>query len=74
MRPQAKIAMLMPTLGNFRFYRARAKLNEIIFDLIDDARDVLANDANHGHLNTADKALYQAKQAGRNRVMLLPMT
>ncbi len=37
-KPSGKIAMMLPTLGNYRFYRARAKLNEIIFELVDDAR------------------------------------
>ena len=38
-KPSGKLAMMMPTIGNLRFYRARAKLNEIIYELIEDARD-----------------------------------
>ncbi len=38
-KPSGKLAIMMPTLGNYRFYRARAGLNEIIYELIEDAKD-----------------------------------
>ena len=37
-RPGAKLAMLLPTLGNLRFYKARRDLNGIIYDIIENAR------------------------------------
>lgn len=46
-KPSGKIAMLMPTIANFRFYRARRDLNNIIYDIIREAR---ANNEDRGDL------------------------
>lgn len=38
-KPSGKIAMLMPTVANFQFYRARRELNNIIYEIIREARE-----------------------------------
>lgn len=38
-KPSGKLAMMMPTFANFRFYRARRELNNIIYDIIREARE-----------------------------------
>lgn len=38
-KPSGKLAMMMPTIANFRFYRARRELNNIIYDIIGEARE-----------------------------------
>jgi cytochrome P450 len=37
-KPSGKLAMMLPTIANFRFYRARRDLNSIIYDIIKEAR------------------------------------